>query len=568
MRHRTRRGQSTGDSGAPAWMTGEIPAVGDEAAKPADEDTPNVTPNVVKRVERPAAEEKPAVAAPVQPEPEVEPEPVVAAEPEPAPTAPEPEPAPADPIADADAAAAVAALQEVPTEAPSAPATPAWHDDHDDAERAKQKAADEEKRAKDEAAAKKGEDKKAAKQAKKDAKKQAAVAADEMPKSTTGRRLAKIATALVVVLALVAGGGYVAKRQGWLPSFVTNALKNKKDFSNTAGTEDVLVTIPDNSSLTNFGQILEQAGVVGSVDAFIKASDGKALSGGVYKMRKGIPAATAVEMMTGTDNRVGRLVVPEGVQLEAKRGVDRKTIPGVFDLIADATEVELNGKKVGVTVEQLEQAAKTASADELGVPSWARKGVAALPGDYRRLEGLIAPGTWEAVNPEASAAEILNQLISDSSRRYESWGLLTGNKSGLSPYEVLIAASINEREVRHPEDLPKVARVILNRLAKNQRLEMDSTTNYTAAETNIDVHGDNYKADTQWNTYKIFGLPPTPIATVGEQALKAMLDPPKGNWLYFLTVDKNGKTLFSENFDEHVRKRQIACDNGFLKTGC
>ena len=118
------------------------------------------------------------------------------------------------------------------------------------------------------------------------------------------------------------------------------------------------------------------------------------------------------------------------------------------------------------------------------------------------------------------------------------------------------------------DDLPKVARVILNRLAKNQRLEMDSTTNYTAAETNIDVNGDNYKADTRWNTYRVSGLPPTPIATVGEKALNAMLDPPKGDWLYFITVDQQGTTKFSATFEEHLRNRKIACDNKFLTTGC
>ena len=64
------------------------------------------------------------------------------------------------------------------------------------------------------------------------------------------------------------------------------------------------------------------------------------------------------------------------------------------------------------------------------------------------------------------------------------------------------------------------------------------------------------------------GLPPTPIATVGEKALKAMLDPPKGKWLYFVTVDKNCTTEFSETFEEHLRNRRKACDNQFLKTGC
>ncbi|QKT09130.1 endolytic transglycosylase MltG [Gordonia sp. X0973] len=508
-------------------MTGEIPRV---SSDPEDSAATNVTPNIVRHVD--ASDSGAEATGPVDPglPPAPAEEPVAEVDIDPgdatsdgaAPVAAEPGP-PAVPDDEESV------IQERSVPAP----TPSWHADYDDAERDAKKA-----------------------------KQKAAAAADgRMPaRRSRGRNAVLAALALAVVLVLAAGG-YVGARHFGL-------LTSKKDFTDQAGTSDVLVTIPENSSLTNFGEILKREGVVGSVQAFINAAGTQSLSGGIYQMRTGIPAATAVQMMEGTLHRVGRVVIPEGVQLEAKRGVDRKTIPGVFDLVADATSVTLNGKTVGVTAQQLEDAAKSTPIEQLGIPTWAREGVAALPGDYRRIEGLIAPGTWEAIDPEASPTEILKQLISDSTSRYESWGLLTGNRSGLKPYEVLIAASIMEREVRHTEDLPKVGRVILNRLAKNQRLEMDSTTNYTAAETNIDVHGDNYKADTRWNTYRIFGLPPTPIATVGENALKAMLDPPKGNWLYFLTVDKDGQTVFSDNFEEHKRNRNIACQNKFLKTGC
>lgn len=379
---------------------------------------------------------------------------------------------------------------------------------------------------------------------------------DQMPKRQRPR-WALIGAAAAAVAVLVAGG-----------YFFVNNLGGGADYSSETGTTDVLVTIPDNSTLTDFGRILTDAGVVSSTTSFVTAANEKPLSGGVYKLRKGISGAAAVAMMSDSTHRVGRLVVPEGVQLEDKRGVDGKTVPGVFTLIANATATTLNGEKIGITVAELETAAKSASATELGVPEWASAAVADLPGDPRRIEGLIAPGTWEAVDPEATAVSVLHQLIVDSVKRFEAWGLLSANNSGLKPYEVLVAASVAEREVRDTADLPKVARVILNRLDKKQRLEMDSTTNYTAAETNIDVHGDNYKADTRWNTYRVTGLPPTPIATVGEKALKAMLNPPTGKWLYFITIDKKGTTVFSETFEQHLQNRRKACDNQFLKTGC
>ena len=125
-----------------------------------------------------------------------------------------------------------------------------------------------------------------------------------------------------------------------------------------------------------------------------------------------------------------------------------------------------------------------------------------------------------------------------------------------------------EKEVASPDDYGKVARVILNRLGKNQKLEMDSTANYTAAVVNIDVSGDAYTADTKWNTYQVNGLPATPIGSVGKAPLQATDNPPAGNWIYFVAVDPQGTTLFTEDYAEHLRNRQKACDNKVLAVGC
>ncbi|NMO02999.1 endolytic transglycosylase MltG [Gordonia sp. TBRC 11910] len=382
--------------------------------------------------------------------------------------------------------------------------------------------------------------------------------------SAARRRRRSIVLAVVVVclLAMVGGIGYFGLR------FL--GVVGASDYSNANGTGDVLVTIPDNSTLRDFGQILTDKHVVGSVKAFTRAADGKTLAAGIYKLRTEIPAAKAVQMLDDSQMtyRVGRVVIPEGVQLDSKTGIDGKVTPGIFELIAEATSTTINGTPVGVTSDALSKAAAEATVDQLGIPQWAKTEVTALDGDHRRIEGLIAPGTWETVDPSASATDILRTLITDSARRYEQWGLLSANESGLSPYETLTAASVVEREVSHPDDFAKVARVILNRLKDGQRLEMDSTANYTAAITNIDVHGDAYKADNKWNTYRVKGLPPSPIASVGQKALEAIEHPAVGDWKYFITVDKEGTTLFAASFDEHKKNREKACANKFLTVGC
>ncbi|MFE0747275.1 endolytic transglycosylase MltG [Gordonia sp. NPDC058843] len=378
-----------------------------------------------------------------------------------------------------------------------------------------------------------------------------------------GKRRAVLALAIVFMLALITGVGYYGVR-------ATGLLESRKDYTNVAGAGDVVVDIPDNSTLADFGRILVDADVVGSVRAFVDAAGGQPMSGGLYKMRTQIPATTAVEMLTddGAEHRVGRVVIPPGLQLDSKTGIDGKITPGIFQLIENATSFAVNGEQEGVRVADLERAAAEATPEELGVPEWARQNVAAMTGDHRRVEGLIAPTTWERVEPDHTATQILQEMISKSGTMFEQWGLLDRNNSGLEPYETLIAASIVEREVRHVEDAPKVARVIRNRLDRDQLLQMDSTQNYTADITNIDVHGEAYKNDNEWNTYRYKGLPPTPIAAIGVPALEAMLDPAPGGWLYFVTVDTAGTTLFANTFEDHKRNREVACRNKLVATGC
>lgn len=368
--------------------------------------------------------------------------------------------------------------------------------------------------------------------------------------------------AVLVVVVLLAVVGVIGLRQ-------LGVFDSRKDFDSTTGGAPALVEIPDQASLRDFGRILADAGVVGSQRAFVDAADGQALKGGFYTLPTGISASAAVEkMQDGDEYRVGRVVIPEGLQLDSKKGIDDKVTPGIFQLLADTTSVKADGKTYGVTVEQLQHAAADDSVAELGIPDWAAPAAAKLSGDHRRIEGLIAPGAWEDIDPRMDARALLHSLITRSVARFESWGLLSENQSGLMPYDSLIVASIVEREVSQPDDYAKVARVILNRLDKGQKLEMDSTANYTAAVTNIDVHGETYTDKTEWNTYQKEGLPVTPIGAVGENALHAVENPAQGDWLYFVTVDKQGTTLFARTFDKHKKNREIACKNKFITTGC
>jgi UPF0755 protein len=381
-----------------------------------------------------------------------------------------------------------------------------------------------------------------------------------MPSRKKNRGILLGIGALVLVAVLVVGGLGLK----WLGVF-----DSRTDFSSDTGSGSTLVEVPADAAIRDVGQTLADAGVVGSQRAFVDAAEGGAgVSAGFYALPKGISGKAALEMMSGDDKRVGRFIVPEGLQLDSKKSSDGTTRPGVFQMISKATTFTTDDREYGVTAEQLQQAAATSTPEELGVPDWAAAKVKELTGDHRRIEGLIASGAWEDIDPRLDARTILKDLITRSVARFTAWGLLSGNNSGKSPYDTLTIASIVEAEAQHEDDFPKVARVIVNRLDQDIRLQMDSTVNYTAAVADIDVHGESYMDDNKWNTYQHDGLPLTPIGAVGERALSATEDPAPGDWLYFVTVDKKGTTLFAKTFAQHKKNRQVACRNNLLAVNC
>ena len=178
----------------------------------------------------------------------------------------------------------------------------------------------------------------------------------------------------------------------------------------------------------------------------------------------------------------------------------------------------------------------------------------------------IGPGTWN-VNPSASPQEILESLISASSEQYVRSGLLdTATAMNMSPYNILVVASLVQREAK-PQDFAKVARVIVNRLNVNQPLEFDSTVNYTLDRTEVATTDADRAKRTPWNTYAMSGLPATPITSPSLDALRVMENPTPGPWLYFVTVDKQGTTLFTDSYSEHQRNIEKARQSGILDSG-
>lgn len=334
------------------------------------------------------------------------------------------------------------------------------------------------------------------------------------------------------------------------------------------GKDDVVVQVHDGDSTTQVAQSLRDSNVVANVKSFVDASKDNtaiaAIQPGFYKMRTEMSASAAVVRLADPATRVGKLVIPEGRQLDDVKAVGSdKTTDGIFTLIANASCVDLNGKHTCVSADSLRKAAEQSQPAALNIPDWALQPVTALGTNHRRLEGLIAPGAWN-VDPSGSPESILATLIAQSATHYVKGGLLdTAKAMNLSPYQILVVGSLVQREAK-PQDFAKVARVIYNRLAAPQRLEFDSTVNYPLDRQEVATTDADRAQVTPWNTYASDGLPATPICSPGDEALAAAERPEPGDWLYFVTVDLEGTTLFTKDYQQHLANIELARRNGVL----
>lgn len=333
-------------------------------------------------------------------------------------------------------------------------------------------------------------------------------------RSSRRRAVVGILLALAVALAGV---------QLALPAIV-DRLSGPADFPGP-GTGSVQVEVVTGQTLAQIGNTLKGVGVVASVDGFTRAAaanpDSSGIQPGFYTLRTGMPSAAAVAALLDAANRVTKKVlIPEGKRTE-----------WVLDALAKGT---------GIPRADFDAALKDPAG--LGLPDYAKG----------NPEGFLFPATYE-FPPNATAAGILTTMITKF-RSVADEQDLSGRASalGLSPYQVLIIASLLEVE-GHPRDFDKVARVVYNRLAAPMRLEFDSTVNYGLGKTDVIITQSDLDKDTPYNTYLHDGLPPTPIDNPGAAAIKAALEPAAGDWLYFITVDLGTQeTEFTKSYSQFL----------------
>ena len=176
--------------------------------------------------------------------------------------------------------------------------------------------------------------------------------------------------------------------------------------------------------------------------------------------------------------------------------------------------------------------------------------------EWNNMEGWLYPDTYN-YTPNSTDLELLKRSTTRLQKALDkAWNERDENLPLADPYQMLILASIVEKETGIAAERPQVASVFINRLKANMKLQTDPTVIYGMGESYTgNIRKKDLETMTPYNTYMIEGLPPTPIAMVSESALQAVAHPEKTDFYYFV-ADGSGGHKFTRNLNEHNKAVQ------------
>jgi UPF0755 protein len=336
------------------------------------------------------------------------------------------------------------------------------------------------------------------------------------------RRRRRALLAVVLSFVIVSGAVGIA----WVGlSPLIDRLTEPDDYTGN-GSGDVQVRIAPGSSGAVIGRVLEDADVVKTQKAFVDQVRGNAraaaIQPGTYKLRKQMSAASALGLMLDPSARIQfSVTIPEG-----------KRVPQTLDILS---------KQLDIPRADFDQAIK--DPESLGLSAaLAKTGV----------EGFLYPSTYD-FEPDITAAEVLTQMVAQAEK-----ALRTANVPASRWRDVIVEASLVQAEAGREGDMPKVARVIANRLEVGQPLQLDSTVNFATNRFDVTTTAAQRQSTSRYNTYRYPGLPAGPISSPGVEAIKAVMDPAPGPWRYFVTVNPDtGETRFAATEAEHLENVKI-----------
>lgn len=274
------------------------------------------------------------------------------------------------------------------------------------------------------------------------------------------------------------------------------------------------IEIPIGASGSQVGEILYKNGVVKSSASYFRAA---------VANPKSTLVAPGGHLLTGANCAKSAL-------LEL---LDTKRLTGLVSITEGAWNSEIIDSMAKVGFSKVEVAAAIKSAP--------------LPSGYTSAEGLLFPAQY-SFTKNSTASSAIAAMINRGKNEIEKNGLLAGGGK-YSPAQLLIIASIIQAE-GDAKDFSKISQVIRNRLEKGIPLQMDSTVHYVKkSRGKVFLSTSSTLLKSPFNTYRNYGLPPSPIGNPGADAMKAAVNPLLGDWTFFITIAP-GDTRFTSSIDE------------------
>ncbi|WAA11210.1 endolytic transglycosylase MltG [Fervidibacillus albus] len=318
--------------------------------------------------------------------------------------------------------------------------------------------------------------------------------------------------------------------------YVNNALKPVDPSSE----EIITVDIPLGSGVTTISNLLEENGIIKDATVFkyyVKFKNEHSFQAGTYELT---PSMTLDEIIaslkTGKVYQETKLTItiPEGLRLTEIAAIIADntdyTEEEILQLLNDETFIQTQKEKYPETLTD------SIFGDNIKYP----------------LEGYLFPATYSFVEEKPALEEIIDQMIAKTNSVVQKYMADIENKD-MNVHELLTMASLIEEEATNESDRKTIASVFYNRLEIGMPLQTDPTVIYAIGEHRERLYFKDYEIEDPYNTYVIQGLPPGPIAGVGEVSIEAALYPENTDYYYFLAT-KSGDVLFSETLEEHNKK--------------
>jgi len=310
------------------------------------------------------------------------------------------------------------------------------------------------------------------------------------------------------------------------------------------GTGRVAIEIPQGATAREVGDLLAERDVVSSGFYFDlrarlagKRDDFKA---GRYTLAHDMSYGAALDALTEREP-----AAPPTVKITIPEGRSR-------------TEIAPTVKEAGISGSYLAASKRHKGFDprEYGAPR-----------STRSLEGFLFPATYEMREGQATARRLVGQQLDAFRQNFSTVSMRAAKRRNLTPYDVLIIASMVEREAQVPKERPLIAAVIYNRLRERMPLGIDATTRYDLGVWHRPLRVSELQRDTPYNTRTRLGLPPTPIGNPGLDSIKAAAKPADVDYLYYVVKPNTcGEHSFSKT-DAEFQKDVAAYEAARAKNG-